>query len=437
MENTMAISKSSGQKFIARNGAPRVQIEYDLPFVMGVMADLVGAGRRPARPAAKALKPRVAFQADNTLTGEGRLNIDLTFNSMEDFSPDAVARNVEPLNKLEAQLISKILQDPTLLKRGGINDEQPIQQQRNSAGWTQDEFSSLLRGAENSVTVSSVYPHSGASIIHHKTFEAGRGRARLYRRGRDQPDLKKNLQKGMVSSAAGLAPVGIFRRPQDVELLGEMARIDGVLAELATPRDLPLPEQGPGAPGNQKTPYLGRFGGSFPSPRAARTRATPILKKRPKAPKPRQLHRANAAYATPTSTPFKDDDGGYMGPPEIAISDRREAELAKNGFMPLVHRKNSDFAAFIGAQSLQKPAEYHDADATANARLASVCHLFACCPFAHYLKCIVRARSRWLNDWIMNYVDGDPEIEETLLPPSSSCVRTIVKGPDGIIASGL
>ncbi|KTJ51344.1 type VI secretion system contractile sheath small subunit [Enterobacter hormaechei] len=157
----MAMS-NSGQKFIARNRAPRVQIEYDveiygaerkiqLPFVMGVMADLVG---KPVEnlPAVderkfleididnfdermKALKPRVEFQVDNTLTGEGKLNVDLTFDSMDDFLPDAVARKVEPLNKLlEArtqlsnlltymdgkngaeELIAKILQDPTLLK---------------------------------------------------------------------------------------------------------------------------------------------------------------------------------------------------------------------------------------------------------------------------------------------------------------------------------
>ena len=99
--------------------------------------------------------------------------------------------------------------------------------------------------------------------------------------------------------------------------------------------------------------------------------------------------------------------------------DRREAELAKNGFMPLVHRKNSDFAAFIGAQSLHKPAEYDDPDATANANLAArLPYLFATCRFAHYLKCIVRDKigsfkerddmQRWLNDWIMQYVDGDP-----------------------------
>jgi len=118
---------------------------------------------------------------------------------------------------------------------------------------------------------------------------------------------------------------------------------------------------------------------------------------------------------------FPTDDGGVdmKCPTEIAIGDRREAELAKLGFMPLIHRKNSDVAAFIGAQSLQKPAEYDDPDATANANLAArLPYLFACCRFSHYLKCIVRDKigsfkdresmQRWLQDWITQYVDGDP-----------------------------
>lgn len=156
------MAKESSQKFIARNRAPRVQIEYDvelygaekkiqLPFVMGVMADLSGKPADPLQPVAdrkfldidvdnfddrlKSMKPRVAFQVPNTLTGEGNLSVDITFERMDDFSPAAVARKVDALNKLlEArtqlsnlltfmdgksgaeQLIAQVLNDPTTLK---------------------------------------------------------------------------------------------------------------------------------------------------------------------------------------------------------------------------------------------------------------------------------------------------------------------------------
>src|SRR5215469_2050206 len=122
---------------------------------------------------------------------------------------------------------------------------------------------------------------------------------------------------------------------------------------------------------------------------------------------------------------FPTDDGGVdmKCPTEIAITDRREAELAKNGFMPLSHYKNTDYAVFIGAQSLQKPTVYDDPDATANANLAArLPYLFATCRFAHYLKCMVRDKigsfkeradmERWLNDWIMEYVTADPKASE-------------------------
>ena len=156
------MAKKSSQKFIARNRAPRVQIEYDvevygaekkiqLPFVMGVMADLSGNPAEPLPAVAerkaleidvdnfddrlKAMKPRVAFQVPNTLTGEGNLSVDISFDSMDDFSPAAVARKVGALNQLlEArtqlsnlltymdgktgaeELISKALNDPALLQ---------------------------------------------------------------------------------------------------------------------------------------------------------------------------------------------------------------------------------------------------------------------------------------------------------------------------------
>ncbi len=135
----------------------------------------------------------------------------------------------------------------------------------------------------------------------------------------------------------------------------------------------------------------------------------------------RGVESGGAVEGLPAHT-FPDEDGGVAMkcPTEIAISDRREAELAKNGFMPLIFKKNSDFAAFIGAQSLQKPQEYQDPAATANANLAArLPYLFATCRFAHYLKCMVRdkigasmAKSQvqsWLQSWLMNYVDGSPE----------------------------
>ncbi|MDM0039727.1 type VI secretion system contractile sheath small subunit [Variovorax sp. J22G21] len=151
----------SSQKFIARNRAPRVQIEYDvelygaekkvqLPFVMGVLADLSGKPADPLAPVGdrkfleidtdnfdsrmKAMKPRAAFSVPNTLTGEGDLKVDITFENMDDFSPAAVATKVDALKKLlEARtqlsnlvtymdgkggaedLLAKVLEDPALL----------------------------------------------------------------------------------------------------------------------------------------------------------------------------------------------------------------------------------------------------------------------------------------------------------------------------------
>jgi len=135
----------------------------------------------------------------------------------------------------------------------------------------------------------------------------------------------------------------------------------------------------------------------------------------------RGVESGGAVEGLPAHT-FPDDDGGVAMkcPTEIAISDRREAELAKNGFMPLIFKKNSDFAAFIGAQSLQKPQEYLDPAATANANLAArLPYLFATCRFAHYLKCMVRDKigssktkvqlQDWLQNWLLLYIDGSPD----------------------------
>jgi len=140
----------------------------------------------------------------------------------------------------------------------------------------------------------------------------------------------------------------------------------------------------------------------------------------------RGIESGGAVEGLPVHT-FPTDDGGVdmKCPTEIAITDRREAELAQSGFMPLLHKKNSDFAAFIGAQSLHKPAEYDDPDATANANLAArLPYLFASCRFAHYLKCIVRDKvgsfkeredmQKWLTSWVNNYVDPNPSMSDEL-----------------------
>ncbi len=159
----------------------------------------------------------------------------------------------------------------------------------------------------------------------------------------------------------------------------------------------------------------------------------------------RGVESGGAVEGLPTHT-FPTDDGGVdmKCPTEIAISDRREAELAKNGFMPLIHKKNSDFAAFIGAQSLQKPAEYDDDDATANANLAArLPYLFATCRFAHYLKAIVRDKvgsfkerddmQIWLNDWIKNYVEPNPSTasEEAKAKRPLAAAEVVVEEVEG------
>ena len=126
----------------------------------------------------------------------------------------------------------------------------------------------------------------------------------------------------------------------------------------------------------------------------------------------------------PTHTIPTDDGGVAMKcPTEIAITDRHEAELSKNGFLPLIHWKNTDYAVFLGGQTVNKPQEYDNPDATANASLsARLPYIFATCRFAHYLKCIVRDKigsfkeradmERWLSDWISNYVTSDPNASE-------------------------
>ena len=311
----------------------------------------------------------------------------------------------------------------------------------------------------------------------HKTLKRYKGAAW------DQSPIFKKLYEEEYGTLGG-EPFGCLvgdyyfdHGPQDVELLGEMAKISAAAhapflaaasptvfqmeswQELSNPRDLTKIFQVPEYAGwrslreSEDARYIGLCMPRFLARRPYGAKTNPVeafdFEEDANGPDVNKYTWANSAYAMavninrsykaygwcsrirgiesggsveglPTHT-FPTDDGGVdmRCPTEIAISDRREAELAKNGFMPLVYKKNTDFAAFIGAQSLQKPAEYEDPDASANAALAArLPYLFATCRFAHYLKCIVRDKvgsfkehadmQKWLQGWIMQYVDGDP-----------------------------
>jgi len=311
----------------------------------------------------------------------------------------------------------------------------------------------------------------------HKTLKRYKGAAW------DQSPIFKKLYEEEYGTLGG-EPFGCLvgdfyfdHSPQDVELLGEMAKIAAAghapflsaaaptvfqmesWQELSNPRDLTKIFQIPEYAGwrslreSDDARYIGLTMPRFLARTPYGAKTNPVeefnFEEDANGPDARKYTWANSAYAMavninrsfktygwcsrirgiesggsveglPTHT-FPTDDGGVdmKCPTEIAISDRREAELAKNGFMPLVYKKNTDFAAFIGAQSLHKPAQYDDPDATANAALAArLPYLFATCRFAHYLKCIVRDKigsfkeaddmQRWLQNWIIQYVDGDP-----------------------------
>lgn len=587
---------ASGQKFIARNRAPRVQIEYDvelygserkveLPFVMGVMADLTGQSVQPMpriderkfldvdmdniNDRMKSFKPGVNIRVKNTLTGEGELPIMLSFQHIDDFLPDAIAHQIEPLSRLlqarielsnllaymdgkhgAEELVASLLADSGLLQLIAMQSAAECPQPdalRQFSDSLYEQFRPKTEQARSAVTtaittlaqqalehdlpmantafsaiqalISALDGNLTAQInliLHHPEVQRLEGtwrglhylvnntessemlKIRVLNIGK--PELGQTLKRYKGASwdqspifkrvyeeeygQFGGEPLGCLigdyyfdHSPQDAELLGEMAKIaaaahcpfisgasPGVMQmeswqELSNPRDLTkiflnteyaawriLRE-------SEDARYLGlvmpRLLARMPYGIHTHPVATFLFEEQTDGPTHGNFVWSNAAYAMAANInrSFKDygwctsirgvesggavdnllchtfptDDGGVdiKCPTEIAISDRREAELAKNGFMPLVYRKNSDFAAFIGAQSLQKPMEYDDADATANANLAArLPYLFACCRFAHYLKCIVRDKigsfqtrddmERWLNKWIINYVDGDP-----------------------------
>ncbi len=573
------ILAKSHQKFIARNRAARVQIEYDVelygalkkiqhPFVMGVLADLSGRSEE-ALPAVAdrklldididnfesrmaAICPRVAFGVSDTLRGEGELAVDITFGSMDDFAPAAVARKVGPL----ADLLAARQQLVTLLSymdgKSGAEDliSTVLRDERGTADFAHlierefrprspDARLALEESVRTLVRQAHAHPHllqddamtsigdivaaldrklsmQLDAILHHEDFLTLEGAWRglhylvdntetdemLKIRFMDisKADLGKTLRRHQGTawtqsplfkrfyedeySEFGGEPYGCIvgdyyfdHAPADVELIGEMAktcaaahtpfiagasssllqlaswhefsgaaRLTGQVAtsEYAAWRGLresdesryiglAMPRFLARAPYGAATIPVDDFGyeedtgdgdqGKYAWCNAAYAMAVNItraFKLYGWCARIRGVESGGAVEGLPTQR-FPTDAGGFdmKCPVEIAISDRGEAELAASGLMPLLHRADSDFAAFIGACSLQKPFEHDDPDANANATLAArLPYLFACCRFAQYMKCMVRDQvgtfktradiEQWLQRWIDNYRDADP-----------------------------
>lgn len=570
---------SSHQKFIARNRAARVQIEYDvelygaqkkiqLPFVMGVLADLSGRSEE-ALPAVAdrklldidvdnfenrmaAIGPRVAFGVPDTLRGDGDLAVDITFGSMDDFAPAAVARKVAPLADLLSgrqqlvtllsymdgksgaeELISTVLHDEI----GKEDFSRRIESEFRPR--TPDARLALEESVRTLVQLAHAHPHllqddattsigdivaaldrklslQLDAIMHHADFLAlegawrglhylvnntetdemlkirfmniskadlGKTLRRFQGTAWDKSPLFKRFYEDEYSEFGG-EPFGCIvgdyhfdHSATDVELIGEMAKICAVahtpfiagasssLLELDSWQafsGVTSSIGGFGAPGyaawrslreSDESRYIGlampRFlarapygaatipvddfdyeedagdgdHGKYAWCNAAYAMAVNIARAFKLYGWCARIHGVESGGAVeglPTHR-FPTDAGGLdmRCPVEIAISDRGEAELAASGLMPLLHRADSDFAAFIGACSLQKPFEHDDPDANANANLAArLPYLFACCRFAQYMKCLVRdqigsfktcaAMERRLQQWIDHYRDADP-----------------------------
>ena len=584
----------SSQKFIARNRPPRVQINYDverygaeqavqLPFVIGVMADLSGSPAEALPPIAdrrfvefdidnfedrlRSYRPRVAFGVPDTLTGEGELEVDLAFESMDDFDPGMIAAKVEPLNRLlqirrlmasllssidgrpdAEDLLAKILGDPSryLQRATGPMDSDFARGVEQVFQPKSERVMEILQAAVTSLADQALrMPQRVAAdvagtlqafiddvdgklteqinlIVHHPDFQAleGRWRGLHYLVGNieadrslkirvlnlSQLDLGKTLRKYTGTAwdqspifkklyeeefgQLGGEPYGCLlgdyffgHRPADVELLGSLAQIAAAVhapfiagaspslmnmdswQEISNPRDLSkifktveyvawrsLRE-------SEDSKYLALAMPRFLARLPYGVQTDPVdafcFEERIETGSPESYVWCNAAYGMGVciARAFKQhgwtarirgvESGGLIddlpvhvfptedgavdmkSPTEVAITDRWEAELAGSGLLPLVHRKSTDFAAFISANSVQKPAEYDDPDITANAAVAArLPYLLACCRFAHYLKCIVRdgigayvdrgTLEQQLNDWIRQYVDPDPAISSEI-----------------------
>jgi len=536
----MSVSHSS-KKIIEHDRAPRVQIEYEievhgsnkavekvekveLPFVMGVLADLSGKPIEALPPVSqrafidvdidnfdkwmKAIRPRVAFMVPNTLSESGQLRVEMTFESIDDFSPTAIARRVDALahlldtrTQLAKQMAVQTLAEPPRQQPDTLCDD--------ACTSIEATIVEIDRKLSNQVNL----------ILHHSEFQklesAWRGAYHLVSNtGTDEKlkirfmDVSKDELRRTMRRYKGLAwkrsplfkkvyeekygqlggePYGCLiadyyfdHTPPDVDLLGALAKvaaaahtpiISGASAsllqmeswqELARSHDLTqiFTQRREYASWNslrntECARYVGlampRFLARLPYGATTNPVDAFDFEEDTNGYDHRQYAWINAAYAMGVNinrsfklygwcSPIEGvesggtvenlpchaipADGGGVDVEcltEIAISNRHEAELTRSGFIPLIRRKNTDHGTLVTVHARQKAAEVHGPcapDTTANANVSvRLPHMFACSRFAHYLKCIVRDKvgtlkgredmQRWLNEWIMNYVDAD------------------------------
>jgi type VI secretion system protein ImpC len=572
------VAKSSSEKFIAGASVPRVQIEYDvelygaekkiqLPFVMGVLADLSSKGK-PDEPLPavaerrfldidldnfdrrmKALSPRAAFAVPDTTTGEGCIDVELVFENMADFLPAAVARKVDALNKfLEArkQLGNLIPQENAL-------EPKPDEARASVARAVQtlpEQVLALITLISGDIVISieaiiaeldKKLTEQLNLILHHPDFRQLESvwRGLHYLVSHTETDemlkirfmniskleLRKTLKpkKGTAFDQSPLfkkvyeAEYGHFggepfgclmgdyyfdQSPRDAEFLAEISKIAAAAhlpfiaggspmamqmetwQGLANRRDLTkilaragyaawrslresedarylvlvMPRCLSRSPYGAKTNPVEEFDFEEDTGAADHSRyiwmnaAYPMavninrsFKRYGWCSRIHGIDSGGSVEGLPTDG-FPTDDGGVdlKCSTEIGISEECEAELAKNGLTPLVHRTNSDVTAFIRAHSLRKPVEDGDPDTAANASLSShLPYLFACCRFAQYFKCIVRDKigffkeredmQFWLQKWIDKYVDGDPthSSETTKVQKPLAAADVLVAEVDG------
>jgi type VI secretion system protein ImpC len=455
---------------------------------MGVLADLSGNSGDPLPDLAErkflqididnfegrllqTLNPRLTFRVPDVATDEGELSIDLTFSRMDDFSPGAIARQVLATESpASAEHLSTLIN--SILHHEDF--------QRLEGAWRGRYYlvNNTATDEMLKIRVMNVSKRDLSKTLR-KCRGAGWGHSPMFRHIYE-------AEYGAFGGEPYGCLVGDYyfdHGPRDVELLGEMAKICAAahvpFIAGASPAVVMMDSwQELGKPSDLAKRFISADYAGWRSLRASDDARyiglTPprIIARLPYGAAANPVEGidfaedigdggtdsftwANSAYAMAVNInraferyrwcsriqgfeaggaveglpvySFTRDDGGadMKCPTEVTINDRREMELAKNGFPPLAHRKGTDLASFIGAQPLQDPPVYDSPESTANAVLAArFPYLFACCRFVHYLKCIVRDRigsyqdredmERQLNRWIMSYLDGHPEASSEL-----------------------